>query len=241
MKRPSRPPLLALLLVLSGCSTPVERPAVAPASPVTEPRFIVLDGPPSRPLLPEQSRIELRVGREGALARLGHAHVVVTQSVTGRVWRVTHRPDLTRLDASFAVDSLVVDDPAARAAAGPGYAAAVDAEAIAGTRRNMLSPALLDGGAFPTIKLRVDGLAPAPAAACGTGCTAWLATVVFTIKDQQRAVTVPVQLVEGPDGHATARGELTLNHADLGLTPFSAMGGLLRVAEAIEVRFSLAI
>lgn len=240
MRRSFRPALLALSL-LAACSTPPERPAVAPASPVTGPRFIVLDGPPPQPLLPEQSRIELRVGRDGALARLGHAHVIVTQAVSGKVWRVAGHPELTRLEAAFAVESLVVDDPAARAAAGPEYATAVDAEAIAGTRRNMLSPALLDGATFPTIALRVDGLVPAPAAACGTGCTAWLATVVLTIKGQQHAVTVPVQLVEGAEGHATARGELTLNHADLGLTPFSAMGGLLRVAEAIEVRFSLAV
>ena len=34
-------------------------------------------------------------------------------------------------------------------------------------------------------------------------------------------------------------GEMTIQHADFGLTPYSAAGGLIKVAEELQLRFSL--
>jgi len=50
--------------------------------------------------------------------------------------------------------------------------------------------------------------------------------------------TVPAELDIGPDA-LTVSGSMTVQHGDFGLTPFSAAGGLLRVAEDIEIVFEI--
>jgi hypothetical protein len=49
---------------------------------------------------------------------------------------------------------------------------------------------------------------------------------------------VPVDLKVEPD-RFVINGEMTLRHTDFGLTPFSAMGGLLRVADELQLQFAL--
>jgi polyisoprenoid-binding protein YceI len=49
---------------------------------------------------------------------------------------------------------------------------------------------------------------------------------------------VPVELQVEPD-KLVIRGDMTMQHEDFGLTPFSAAGGLLRVADQLELQFML--
>ena len=49
---------------------------------------------------------------------------------------------------------------------------------------------------------------------------------------------VPVDLQVEPD-RLVIRGNMTMQHEDFGLTPYSAAGGLLRVARELELQFFL--
>ena len=49
---------------------------------------------------------------------------------------------------------------------------------------------------------------------------------------------VPVDLEVDPET-LSATGQLTIRHDDFGLIPYSAAAGLLRVADDIDIRFSL--
>ncbi len=223
------------MLAIVGCAVPYSHQpsSTAPATfaPAAPPAFTA-----APPLLLQEgdSRIELRLDRDGPLARLGHRHVIVTRAVHGTASFDPANPTNATFRAAFRVDSLEVDDPAERAAAGTEFATLPDAAAIAGTRKNMLSAALLDAERFSELGVRLQELRPVAALEAG-----FLANVVFTMKGGEYAVAAPVRVTPLPEGGYVASGEWTITHAELGLTPYSAAGGLVKVADAIEVRFRL--
>ena len=233
--------LATMLLVMAGCAgLPTEPMAPpGPASTVTTPAvqadtLQVHEG---------DSRIELRLDRAGPLARLGHRHVIITNAVHGTANFDPADPTNAHFHAAFRVDTLQIDPPAERAAAGEDFNTVLDAAAIAGTREHMLSPVLLDAERFPEIRLRLQQLnAVEPTAGL------FRAVVVFTVKDTEFALPLDVTLQaltagEGDEGSSrrgyVASGTWTVTHAQLGLTPYSAAGGLIKVADPIEVRFRL--
>jgi polyisoprenoid-binding protein YceI len=101
-----------------------------------------------------------------------------------------------------------------------------------GTRKNMLSAALLDGEHFPEILLRSESLEPAP----GGDGSQWTAHVEVTVREHTSTVVVPVHY-ESQDGQIVVSGEFPLKQSDLGLTPFSALLGALQVVDEMKVRF----
>lgn len=174
------------------------------------------------------SEIHILVYRAGPLARLGHNHVIAAQDPEGEV---RLRPD--RQASSFellvAVDRLTVDSPPLRERYGEPFTSTPTEADIAGTRENMLGPALLDAAAYPY--LRVAGRLV-------SGPDGDAVALEIALKDTLVQRTVPISL-EIDDDSLTARGALEIDHAALGLTPFSIMLGALRVAETMEIRFSL--
>jgi polyisoprenoid-binding protein YceI len=101
-----------------------------------------------------------------------------------------------------------------------------------GTRKNMLSAALLNGEQFPEILLRSERLEPAP----GGDGSQWTAHVEVTVRDHTSSVVVPVHY-ESQDDQIVVSGEFPLKQSDLGLTPFSALLGALQVVDEMKVRF----
>lgn len=85
--------------------------------------------------------ILVHAGRDGPLARLGHEHVVACHDIKGYV-DVTHN----RADLYVVLDNLQVDEPEIRKKAG--LETQPSAEAIAGTRNNMLNK-VLESGHYP--------------------------------------------------------------------------------------------
>ncbi len=57
-------------------------------------------------------------------------------------------------ELSFPVAQLVVDDPEARRAAGSDFPPDIPQSDKDGTRKNMLTPEVLDGEHYPEVKLR---------------------------------------------------------------------------------------
>jgi polyisoprenoid-binding protein YceI len=124
----------------------------------------------------------------------------------------------------------VVDDPAARAAAGPDFAGPVPKSAREGTAKNLLRVEVLDAARFPDVTVIAGGLG-------GT----WQAPVAHadvTIKGVTRRVEVPLDLAAAP-GTLTARGTLRLRQTDFGMVPFSVGGGAIQVADEIELGFEI--
>ncbi|MFT7772425.1 YceI family protein [Roseateles sp.] len=188
--------LLAVLAGLAGCASP-------PSS--------------TGPVATEGDELRILVFRGGTAARLGHNHVLRAAGL--RVDWAAAGPVL-----GFRLDALEIDPPGLRQRLGPAFASAVDDDARAGTRANLLKA--LDASAHPEVLVR---------------------TLQQLGEGGRRAVEAEVSLhgvtrrqwlvveVEG----ARARGEVVVRQSDFGIRPFTVLGGLLAVQDALVVQFEL--
>jgi hypothetical protein len=209
---------------LAACAPPVtvpagsegQRPAGFPASRYVE---AARRGLPVYEVDPVASRIVIEVRRGGALAQLGHDHVVVAHDVSGYV-----APDEGRADLFVRLDRLVVDEPAERAQAK--FDGQPPDDAVAGTRTNMLRKLAADVHPFAVIAVRgVERNA--------TG--AWL-NATITVNGVDRALRIPAQIDVSPEAVRVA-GEATLAQTDFGIVPYSILAGALQVQDPVAIRF----
>lgn len=174
---------------------------------------------------PAASNVHWLVYRAGAFARFGHNHVISVAEVDGTVQVDSN--DLTR--STFALEipvmDLVVDDPTLRNELGDEFSSEPSADDIAGTRGNMLSDRVLDAERHPVI--RVSGSGPVTAAG--------KQTLRLTVQILGRAVelTVPTTVTLQGD-RLEAAGAFELTHEQLGMEPFSVMGGALQVGNRMS-------
>jgi|HubBroStandDraft_6_1064221.scaffolds.fasta_scaffold02160_5 polyisoprenoid-binding protein YceI len=212
---------------LSACRTsPVARPgatpgtqgAAAPGAAGSGTRYAIDAG---------QSQVLVFAYRDGAMAHLGHNHVIAVRQLTGSVLLT---PDRTQssFQMDFPVEAMSVDEPTLRAAEGSDFQSTVDEAAIAGTRDHMLGESLLNSKQFPQIHLQSVQILDTAG-----DLSALTMLVVRTTTTQ---VKIPVTLQTSGDD-LTASGEFDLTHAQLGLTPYSIALGALRVAERIHIRY----
>ena len=221
------------IAALSGCAAPpVAAPGAGqgPAAPLTPSPFV---GQPFD-VVPGRSRLIALVYRTGPLARLGHNHVVACRCLTGTVY-LPRDPLRASFDVRIAVNQLTVDDSALRAAEhSTDFPPDVPQSARRGTRHNMLGAALLDAAKYPHIELRSAGLRPSPD---GRGDDI-VAEVLVQVAGERHPVAVPMHYEVRPD-EIVATGEFPLEQTDIGLTPFSAAGGALRVRNGMRIRLRL--
>jgi polyisoprenoid-binding protein YceI len=180
-------------------------------------------------VVPEESLLTILVYRGGSMARLGHNHVIASHHLTGSVF-VTDDPTQIRFDLQIPVNELTVDEPAMREQSGVDFTAAVPQTARDGTRKNLLSEALLDGEKYQSIGLRATDVVVA-----GDG---FEVGVSISLKDQVHQVRVPLTLTHKP-GALVASGEFPLKQSELGLKPFSVAMGTLVVLDEMRVHFEV--
>jgi polyisoprenoid-binding protein YceI len=217
------------LLGLAACQTSPPAAKTPPPAQSVEQSPEIPAGAHAYKVTAEQSLLQILVYRGGAMARLGHNHVIASHQLAGSVYATS---DLTqsRFDITVPVNELSVDEPAMREQAGADFPPGVPQSARDGTRSNLLSEALLDGAKFPAIRLRATEVVAAG--------DVFDVDVEITLKDQVRHVRVPMQ-VRRADGAITASGEFPLKQSELGLKPFSAAMGALLVVDEMRVRFDV--
>jgi hypothetical protein len=177
----------------------------------------------------EESLLQILVFRGGAMSRLGHNHVIASHQLAGVVL-VADDVTQTLFDIGRPVNELTVDEPAMREQAGADFPPGVPQSARDGTRRNLLSEALLDGEKYPEIRLRATEVVAAG--------DVFDVGVEIAIKDRVRNVRVPVTL-ERKAGELIARGEFALKQSELGFKPFSVAMGTLVVLDEMKIRFDV--
>jgi hypothetical protein len=221
-------PTSALLLGLVACQTSPPAPVPASPPPTMEPGKPV-PGAHELHVIPEESLLQIFVYRGGKMARIGHNHVIAAHHLAGSVFLAKDLPQ-TRFDISFNVADLSIDEPGLREKAGADFPAAVPQSARDGTRKNMLSPGLLDGEQFADVRLRATDVV-------ANGDT-YDVGVEVTIKGQSRVLRVPMTATQS-GGSLTAKGEFPLKQSELGLTPFTVMMGALTVLDEMRVSFEV--
>lgn len=221
---------LSSLLALVGCQSTAPKSEAPGAQnwPTLETEFPGQAG--AWRVDPAASSVRIYVFRDGAGAKFGHNHVLSVPRFEGYVLLPSDNARQAHFDLRVPLTELVVDDPALRATTGGGFSGERSASDIDGTRVNMLGPKVLDAEKFPLMRLRslrVEGDWPVLAA-----------EVEITLHGVTRSQPVLLH-VERDEKQLKARGEFVLRQSDYGITPFSALGGIMKVADAVAVSFEV--
>jgi hypothetical protein len=217
--------VLPLLVLLGACAQPPAPPAPAHAPGVAVPaeveetyRAAAKAGTPVYRIDPQASLIAVTVRRAGLMARLGHDHVVASHGLRGYA-----APGLNRADIAFRLDQLSIDEP--RLLRDAAISTQPSAEAIEGTRKNMLGPAL-DAQRYPVVALHAESGKPGKL------------RVAITLHGLTRWLDLPATFQADP-GELSVQGTARLKQSDFGITPFSVGGGLLAVQDELEIRYAI--
>lgn len=219
---------LSLLLALAGCAQPEQAPdtSARPQLPEEIYKEAARQGAAVYKIQTPESYVLVRVGRAGKMKSLGHDHVIATEHVEGLVMLRDDRA-ASRADLLIPLQLLVVDKPEFRTQLG--MESEVSESAIAGTSSNMQDK-VLESAIYPWLQVNARF-----ASAQSDPPTL---KVSMTLHGATFDYVVPVELQVDPD-KLVIRGDMTMQHEDFGLTPFSAAGGLLRVADQLELQFML--
>ncbi len=177
---------------------------------------------------PAASEVRIYVYRDGPLAARGHNHVIVADDLVGAVLLPAEGLASAAVDLVVPVERLRVDPPELRQRLGGSFAAEVPADAAAATRKNMLGEAVLAADRHPLIgvsAVRVGGELPK-----------LVLEVAISLHGQTRRQLVPVDVRLDGD-RLQAHGALAIRQSEFGMTPMSALGGLLRVQDEVMVEF----
>ena len=222
-----RTTFLLACAVLAACTPLPPAPAQAPAraSPATisatsapawqQPGMRVLH------IVAQESLLTITVRGGGALARLGHDHVIASRTLQGVV-----TPAPGRAQFQFRLDQMSVDEEGLRQAAG--LTTTPSADAIAGTRHNMLVR-VLDAERYPWVSIE----------ARRTGDKEVFEADI-TLHGVTRTVQLPVRVEQAADGRGLqASGSLLLKQSDFGIVPFAILGGAMAVQDQMELAFRI--
>lgn len=177
----------------------------------------------------EHSWIRILVYRSGLMSGLGHNHVVETHRISGTVDRGKQMAN-SKVELKFPVDSLVVDDADLRELEGKDFSGKISGKDIQGTRENMLGRRMLDAENFPVIQVQ--------SIVVESELDALSVTADVTVAGNTSSITFPAS-VDSSGDLITLSGSFVIRLEELGLKPYSAAFGLLKVRQDITVRFEI--
>ena len=177
----------------------------------------------------ERSWIRVLVYRAGLMSMFGHNHVVASRDISGTVQRGAEVGD-TVVELSFPVRSLLVDSPELRDQEGEDFSASVSEKDIRGTQQNMLGRKMLDAENHAVVLIR------------STEVSGELDSLIVmadvSIAGNLGSISFPAS-ASLADDRITVSGTATVSHDDLGLKPFSAAFGMLKVHKDLTIRFDI--
>lgn len=222
--------LLFFTLVLGGCTTRQELPD-GPAQPANfSERFYLKASADLEKYVykidSNLSQIVLRVYRSGAMARLGHDHIIASRNVQGYI-ALNKNDGQCRADIFVPLSKLDVDDPQLRAAAE--LNTTPSPADVAGTRNNMLMS--IEAADFPFAQLSSND--------CSGGLSGNKTPVVLTLHgvSQQRNLLINLQSID--DKQLLIRGEFSIKQTDFGIEPYSILNGLIKVEDQVDITYQL--
>ncbi len=170
------------------------------------------------------SRVYMRVRASG---RLGHEHGIVGRLESGSIeWG-------GRGELVFAMRTFVADLPEARQYVG--LTGSVSASDKKKTTDNMIGSDVLDAAKYPTATYKITSSAPLDGQAAGAPGRYKL-DGGFTLHGMTRALALvaKVEATAAP-GELRMTGSFPLVQTQYGMRPYSALGGLVGVADQIDV------
>jgi hypothetical protein len=224
--------VIALLLTaLAACAAPRRQPHAPEPSRQPAAALQSLPAAGEYPIDADSSELRLLVYRAGPLANLGHNHVMVNRAVSGRVQIGASLP-ASSFTLRAPADGFNIDDAQSRREEGADFAGEIPDDAKAGTRRNMLSGAVLDAAEFPDIAVKsvaLTGTLDAPGA-----------ELEISVAGHRSRLSVPFTL-QGDSRHFIVLGTVELRQSALGIVPYSLLHGALQVQDAMLLKFKFTV
>jgi hypothetical protein len=180
-------------------------------------------------VIPAHSQVRIFTYRSGTLARFGHNHVIIGRGLDGFIL-LAEEIKAARTDLMLWLDSLEVDPPLERRKAGLAFASEPSPSDIRSTHDNMLGP-VLEAQDYPLVTIEAQGIAGAPPVI--------EVEARIGLHGVTRKQRLPL-IVQWEDQTLIVQGAFLIRQSDFGITPYSALGGALRVADGIGVSFQLA-
>ena len=175
------------------------------------------------------SEIRVLVYRGGLFGGFGHNHVISTSDIAGRI-KIAEDPAASSVELTIPVESFEIDVASIRLEEGESFKKEVSDKDKRGTRKNMLGEKLLDGAKFSNITIRSQSW---------TGeIPDILAASEITVRDQINSLELPTS-VSVSDEQIFLTGRFAVTHKQLGLKPFTAVLGALRVRDEMEIKFRI--
>ena len=216
----------ALALLLAACQNVVTAPgSSAPHGAVAQPA----PGAVHYRVDAGASQVRFLVYKAGPLAAFGHDHTVDARGFSGEVYLAPRFTD-SSFSLSLPVQDFLVDDPASRQEEGSDFASVPSTGAIQGTTEHMLGPQGLDAAHYPQVTVQCVTLAGHEDRA--------VATVRVTLHGTARDLMVPITVSRAGDD-LVASGGFDLRQTEFGITPYSAAGGALQVADVLKLKFHI--
>jgi hypothetical protein len=176
-----------------------------------------------------ESEIRVLIYPAGLLGSLGHSHVISTIDFDGRIV-IADDPAGSSVELMIPVESFDIDIEALRLEEGEAFEDPVPDKAKRGTRKNMLGEKQLDSSNFSMVIVRSSkwsGELPDI-----------LVSGEFTVRDQTNLLEFPASVTVADD-QIVVTGNFSLTHEQLGLKPFRAGLGTIRVRDEMEIKFRI--
>jgi polyisoprenoid-binding protein YceI len=173
----------------------------------------------------DSSRVYIKVD---TATRFGHAHGVQGNLKSGKM--------TLGGDGEFAFDmaSFVADSAEARKRVGLDQKKISDADARKVTEA-MRGSGVLDVGRFPTASFRITSIAPLDKQAAGQPGRYQL-DGRFTLHGTEQKLQIEAKVEKtATDGVLRMTGSFSIKQTDYGMTPYSALGGLAKVADELTI------
>jgi polyisoprenoid-binding protein YceI len=223
--------LAVLVLCMAACAGPRPHPFAPQSQTQLSAGPQTLPAPGAYHIDSSNSELRLLVYRAGPLANLGHNHVMVNRQVTGLV-QIAATLSASSFSLKVPVDAFMVDDAQSRREEGDDFPGEIPEDAKSGTRRNMLSAAVLNAAEFPAITVTCMAI--------GETAGALTAYLTISIAGQEAKVAAPFTL-NSDAHHLTATGSIELRQTAIGLKPYSLLLGALQVQDAMRLKFKIAV
>ncbi len=220
-----------VMLGLAACGAPRPRPPAPQTPNQPTPSLQPLPAPGTYRIDSSKSELRVLVYRAGALARLGHNHVLVNRAVGGTV-QVGATLSASSFSISVPAKSFIVDDSQARSEEGGDFPDGVPEDAKAGTFSNLQSAMVLNAVQFPAITVKSMAITGTPGALS--------AALTINIAGHESIVHAPFTL-ESDSQCLTAAGSFELKQTAIGVTPYSLMLGALQVQDAMRLKFKFVV
>jgi polyisoprenoid-binding protein YceI len=172
---------------------------------------------------PQQSKMEIHVGKEGAFKAFGHDHLIAAKQVSGDAKFDPQKPDQSFVRLKIPTKSITLVDPGE---------SEKDRKEVQST---MEGEKVLDVAKFPAITFTSTGISAAKKTSDG-----WELTLSgkLNLHGVEKPVSFPLH-VRADAKELHGEGELSILQTDYGITPVKVGGGTVKVKDKLKITFNI--